>query len=46
MSKDEALIDLDSIAAQLTELENTSQKTDETIAAFCLELGIKPPFKI
>lgn len=42
----EAVIDLDSIAAQLTELENTSKKTDETIAAFCLELGIKPPFKI
>jgi type I restriction enzyme M protein len=42
----EAVIDLDSIAAQLTELENTSKATDETIAAFCLELGIKPPFKI
>jgi type I restriction enzyme M protein len=40
----EDTIDLNAIAAQLTELEQTSKSTDATIAAFCLELGIKPPF--
>ena len=40
----EDAIDLNAIAAQLTELEQTSKSTDATIAGFCLELGIKPPF--
>jgi type I restriction enzyme M protein len=40
----EATIDLNVIAAQLVELEQVSKSTDDTIAAFCLELGIKPPF--
>jgi len=40
----EDVIDLNAIAAQLTELELASKNTDATIAAFCLELGIKPPF--
>jgi type I restriction enzyme M protein len=40
----EDAIDLNAIAAQLTELEQTGKSTDATIAAFCLELGIKPPF--
>jgi hypothetical protein len=30
----------------LIELEKASKSTDATIAAFCLELGIKPPFAV
>ncbi len=37
-------IDLASISAQLIELVKASRETDATIAAFCQELGIAPPF--
>lgn len=37
-------IDLNSIAQQLKDLEQQSQKTDEVIADFCKELGIDSPF--
>jgi type I restriction enzyme M protein len=37
-------IDLGSISAQLIELDKASHATDVSIAAFCKELGIKPPF--
>jgi type I restriction enzyme M protein len=37
-------IDLASISEQLIELDKASQATDATIAAFCKELGITPPF--
>ncbi|WP_425433894.1 hypothetical protein [Nitrosovibrio tenuis] len=40
---DEA-IDLDAISAQLVKLDKASHATDAMIAAFCKELGIKPPF--
>lgn len=40
----EEAIDLNAIAAQLSELEKAAENTDATIAAFCSELGIKPPF--
>ena len=40
----EDAIDLNAIAEQLIALEQTGKTTDATIAAFCLELGIKPPF--
>ena len=42
----EAAIDLGAISAQLIELDKTSHSTDATIAAFCKELGIKPPFEV
>ncbi|HQU99314.1 MAG TPA: type I restriction-modification system subunit M [Nitrosomonas sp.] len=42
----EAEIDLNAIAEQLTALEAQGQKTDATIAAFCRELGIAPPFAV
>jgi type I restriction enzyme M protein len=37
-------IDLSAISAQLIELDKASHATDATIAAFCNELGIAPPF--
>ncbi len=40
----EESIDLAAISAQLIELDKTSYTTDATIAAFCKELGIAPPF--
>ena len=40
----EETIDLDAISAQLIELDKASHVTDATIAAFCKELGIAPPF--
>lgn len=40
----EAIIDLAAISAQLTELDKASKTTDVTIASFCKELGIQPPF--
>jgi len=40
----EEAIDLAAISAQLIELDKASLTTDETIAAFCKELGIAPPF--
>ena len=42
----EDAIDLNAIGVQLTELEQASKSTDATIAGFCLELGIKPPFTV
>lgn len=40
----EESIDLGVISKQLAELEQESQETDKTIADFCKELGIEPPF--
>jgi type I restriction enzyme M protein len=37
-------IDLGNISAQLIELDKASKATDATIAKFCKELGIEPPF--
>ncbi len=37
-------IDLSLISAQIAALEQVSQATDASIAAFCKELGIAPPF--
>lgn len=42
----EDAIDLNAIAEQLKTLDEQSQQTDETIAAFCQELGIAPPFAL
>lgn len=42
----EAEIDLELIANQLIELENSSKNTDAVIASFCTELEIKPPFSL
>lgn len=42
----EAAIDLAAISAQLVALESQSKTTDATIAAFCAELGIAPPFAL
>jgi type I restriction enzyme M protein len=42
----EDAIDLNAIAEQLITLEQTGKATDATIAGFCLELGIKPPFAV
>lgn len=41
----EEIVDLDEVATQLAKLEEESRETDKTIAAFCKELGIAPPFK-
>ena len=40
----EDAIDLGAISAQLIALDKASHATDATIAAFCKELGIAPPF--
>ncbi|MFA6063056.1 MAG: type I restriction-modification system subunit M [Gallionella sp.] len=42
----EEAIDLAAISAQLIELDKASLTTDATIAAFCKELGIAPPFAV
>ena len=42
----EASIDLAAITAQLAALAAQEQATDKTIAAFCAELGIAPPFAV
>ena len=42
----EDAIDLGAISAQLIELDKASQTSDATIAAFCKELGIEPPFVV
>ncbi len=42
----EEAIDLDAIAEQLKALDEQSQQTDATIAGFCEELGIAPPFVV
>jgi len=40
----EESIDLAAISKQLTQLDQESKATDKTIAEFCKELGIEPPF--
>jgi len=42
----EDAIDLSAISAQLIELDKASIATDATIAAFCKELDITPPFAV
>ena len=42
--EEEELIDLDAVTAALAALESDMAKTDQTIAGFCAELGIKAPF--
>ena len=42
----EDAINLGEISAQLIELDKASQTIDATIAAFCKELGIEPPFAV
>jgi type I restriction enzyme M protein len=42
----EEQIDLDAIATELKALDITSTETDKTIASFCEELGIEPPFEV
>ena len=42
----EEAIDLGAISAQLIALDKSSQETDVTIAAFCKELRIEPPFAV
>jgi type I restriction enzyme M protein len=42
----EDTIDLATISQQLIELDKASHATDVTIAAFCKELGIEPPFLV
>jgi type I restriction enzyme M protein len=40
----EDAIDLGAVSTQLIALDKASHATDATIAAFCKELGIAPPF--
>ncbi len=42
--EEEEIIDLDKVSNELKELEISMKKTDETIEAFCSELGIPTPF--
>ena len=42
--EEEEPVDIDAVARELKELETEMKTTDETIAGFCKELGIKPPF--
>ena len=42
----EDTIDLAAISARLIELDKTSHTTDATIATFCKELGVEPPFAV
>ncbi len=42
----EEQIALDSIATELKELDVAGVCVDNTIASFCEELGIKPPFEV
>jgi type I restriction enzyme M protein len=42
----EESIDLGAISAQLIALDKSGHEVDATIAAFCLELGIEPPFAV
>jgi len=44
--KAEEQIDLDTISAELKALDITSIETNKTIASFCEELGIEPPFEV
>jgi type I restriction enzyme M protein len=42
----ETALDLAAITAQLAAIEAQERATDQTIAAFCAELGIAPPFAV
>jgi type I restriction enzyme M protein len=42
----EDAIDLGAVSEELIALDKASQTTDATIAAFCKELGIEPPFTV
>ena len=42
----EESIDLEAISKQLAQLDQESKATDQTIAQFCKELGIEPPFAV
>jgi type I restriction enzyme M protein len=42
----EESIDLGAISEQLIALDKSGHEVDATIAAFCLELGIEPPFAV
>ncbi|NDK56818.1 type I restriction-modification system subunit M [Pontibacter fetidus] len=42
--EEEESIDLNEVATALAQLEDEMQSTDQTIAAFCAELGIAKPF--
>jgi type I restriction enzyme M protein len=42
----EVAIDLSAISARLAKLDKASKATDATIAAFCNELGVEPPFAV
>jgi type I restriction enzyme M protein len=42
----EEQIDLNAIATELKALDIASIETDKTIASFCKELGIEPPFEV
>ena len=42
----EESIDINKLAVELIELDKLIAETDQTIAGFCKELGITPPFKI
>ena len=42
----EDAINLSVISAQLAALDEASKATDATIVAFCIELGIEPPFAV
>lgn len=42
--EEEELIDLDTVTAELAALKSEMKATDQTIAGFCAELGIKAPF--
>jgi type I restriction enzyme M protein len=42
----EEQIDLDAVAEELKALDIAGLETDKTIASFCNELGIEPPFKV
>jgi len=42
--EEEEPVDIEQVANTIAELEAKEKAIDETIAAFCKELGIKPPF--
>ena len=44
--EEEEAIDIDAVATELIALDEEMKETDETIAKFCEELGIKAPFVV
>ena len=44
--EEEVAIDIDAVATELIALDEAMNETDETIAKFCRELGIKAPFSV